>query len=90
MTDVEKYSQPVGCEGDGGDGKSGESLPSFPHQNTPWPLEMEFVVGGTDSVMLGSLSRPYALGQERIFNLRNKSRNWLVCLMTGSTSHFTT
>lgn len=53
MTDVEKYSQPVGCEGDGGDGKSGESLLSFPQQNTPWPSEMGFVVDGTDSVTLG-------------------------------------
>lgn len=68
-------------------------LLSFPHQNTLWPLEVEFVVSMAQIRWCwGSLSRPepYDLGREPIFNLRNKGGNSLVCLVTGSTSHFTT
>lgn len=68
-------------------------LLSFPHQNTLWPLEMEFVVSVAQIRWCwGSLSRPEssALGGDPIFTLRNTGGNSLVCLMAGSTSHFTT
>lgn len=54
MTDVEKYSQPAGCEGESSDGKSGESFAFFSSSKYTVAFgDGICCVSGTDSVVLG-------------------------------------